>query len=88
MRASAGHPSQTDLTFGSRLARGPGIRADDHRVQQAVGRGGPGPGALDHCKVPAGRLPQAAGMERVTMHHERLLTRKIASQRDASESGW
>ena len=28
---------------------GPGIRADDHIVQQAVGRGGPGPGALGHC---------------------------------------
>ena len=49
---------------------------------------GPGLGPLGHCKVPAGRLPQAAGMEQVTMHQERLLTRTVASQTDVGESGW
>ena len=27
----------------------PGILADEHILQQAIGRGGPGPGALGHC---------------------------------------
>ena len=77
----AGRPSQKDFTLGGRLARGPGIRADNHKVQQAIGRGDPGPGALGHCKVPVtvSCLLQAAGMEQVTMHEERLLTRKVAS---------
>ena len=35
-----------------------------------------------HCKVPASRLPQAVGLARDTMHQERLLTRKVASQTD------
>ena len=75
--ASAGCPSQIDFSLGCRLARGPGIRANDHRVQQAVGRGSPWPGALGHCKVPAGRLPQAAGMELVTVHQERLPAKQM-----------
>ena len=74
--------------MGGRLARGPGIRADDQKAQQAVGRDSPGPGALGYRKVPAGRLPQAEGMEQITLHQEKLMTRKVASQTFACESGW
>ena len=64
LAGALGRPSQIDFTgtFGCRMARGPGTRAHDHRVQQPVGRGAPGPGALGHRKVPAGLLPRAAGM--------------------------
>ena len=32
---------------------------------------------LGHCKGPASRFPPAAGLERVTMSQERLLTKKL-----------
>ena len=50
--------------------------------QEAVGSGGTWPGALGHSKVPASRLPQAAGLARVAKHQERFMTRKVASQTD------
>ena len=81
----AGRLSQTqkDFVLDGSLARGPGIRADDHRVRRRMAAAAPGLGpwaTASLCKVPASRLPspQAAGLARVTIHQERLLTRKYS----------